>query len=290
MGQRVVVRPLPASGSEFLGGCGLQVSHPNQIVGGCRQGEHPTHSVRPAEFGLALQSHSFQPPKYFLHSFALPLTDGIAAVPGGPLINGTASPGGVLRYMCRHLQIAQGGYKSLGVISTIPTHGDSPGFRFVGQHFYRSIAFRGPGCLRQTHIHHQPIAVLGNDVSQIAQFGFRSPALLVEPRLRVCLRLVRLIGAFLLVPVDVGITAARPWWLSRAVLFLGLKTLLPGPGFYQSPVHRKVLVRQQPLAASLLHDEREELFRHYTLQQPVSWSPGAPFARKVRNASTVARQ
>jgi len=131
---------------------------------------HPTRSV-PRNLVLRCSATVFSHPK----TSSTRLLSAVAAMPGGAFVNGTTPAGSVLRYIRRHTQIAHGCHKPLGVIPAIRTQGDPLGYWFIRQHLRRRVPFRFSGCLRQAHIHHQPVAVLGNDVSQ------GSPILLPNP-------------------------------------------------------------------------------------------------------------
>ena len=98
-----------------------QIAQADQIVGRQRPGEHPAHSCLPPESCLAHAAHGFQPAEDFFHPLAGPLAEGIAGVPRGTSINGTASaPTRVLRHVRGDAGIAQLGAHSLGGHSFCP--------------------------------------------------------------------------------------------------------------------------------------------------------------------------
>ena len=74
---------------------------------------------------------------------------------------------------------------------------------------------------------------------QIAELGFLPLGFLVQPRLRIGLRLVRFVGALLAVEVTPGLRIT-------IVIAFAAEALLPGPGLDQGAVDRKVFVRHQP--------------------------------------------
>ena len=80
----------------------LQIPHPNQIVGGGREGEDPSDTPEAAILGFALARHSLEPSEELFHQLALPLADWITGVPGGAGIDSAAARTvGVLRYLRR---------------------------------------------------------------------------------------------------------------------------------------------------------------------------------------------
>src|SRR5689334_22905064 len=97
-----------------------QVAHSHQVVGRGGPSKHPSHSRQAAEACLTHQGYRLEPTEDFLHPLPFPLTDRVARMPGGPLIDGTPPrPSGVLRYMRRDLQISQGGHQLPRVIILI---------------------------------------------------------------------------------------------------------------------------------------------------------------------------
>src|SRR5437667_12093600 len=76
-----------------------QVPHARQIVG-CRcPGKHPSHTLPAPVPHLAHQSYRLHPPKDFFHPFAFLLTDRVAGMARGSLIDGAAAVRSVLRPM-----------------------------------------------------------------------------------------------------------------------------------------------------------------------------------------------
>src|SRR5918996_1974670 len=77
-----------------------QVSDSYQIVGGGSELKDPTHPPHAAVPGLAQQADGLQPAKDFFHSFPLALTNLIARMACGALVDGAAAASFVvLRHM-----------------------------------------------------------------------------------------------------------------------------------------------------------------------------------------------
>src|SRR5271165_2583825 len=71
-------------------GCGQQVAHSHQIVSGQRKGEHPAHSRQAAMASLAQPTHGLEPAEDLLHPFAFLLTNRVARLAGGAVVDSAA--------------------------------------------------------------------------------------------------------------------------------------------------------------------------------------------------------
>src|ERR1700741_828853 len=85
----------------------VQISDSDQVVDGGCELEDPTHQLHSAVSGFAHQPHRLQPAEDFFYTFTLTLTNFIARVPRGPLVDRAASSLVVLGHMWRHLAGAQ---------------------------------------------------------------------------------------------------------------------------------------------------------------------------------------
>src|SRR5580700_6867915 len=85
------------------GGSGRERRHPNEVVG--RDGQFGPELVACNADVAQLPSSADRlgPAEDLLHALANPLTDGVAAVPRGPLIDRTAPPARVLGNVRRYL-------------------------------------------------------------------------------------------------------------------------------------------------------------------------------------------
>ena len=159
-----------------------------------------------------------------------------------------------------HVQGSRGSHEVLRVVGLVRAHGDAPrtALLLVGQHQQRRLALGVAIGLGGHRGGDQTIAILHQGVAQIGQFGLLAVALLVQPRVRVGGRFVRLVGA--LAVVEVGTVAVRSVLLAEA--------LLRRPGLDQRAVDGEVLVAHEPLC--LLVHGREKLLRDLARQQPVA--------------------
>ena len=79
-----------------------QISHADQIVSGCGEGENPADAKQTAVPCFAQHSNGLHPAEYFLDSFAFLLADFVTGVTSGALVNGASARAfGVLRNMGR---------------------------------------------------------------------------------------------------------------------------------------------------------------------------------------------
>jgi hypothetical protein len=68
-----------------------QIPHTDQVVGGGREGEDPSHLENPAMPNFPQQSDRLQPAEALFHAFPFPLADGISGVVRGASIKGTST-------------------------------------------------------------------------------------------------------------------------------------------------------------------------------------------------------
>jgi hypothetical protein len=175
--------------------CGQQIAHSRQVVGGQRQGEHPAHP--PSMASLAQGAHSLEPAEGLFDPLAPGLTDNIAAMAAGPLVDRTVL---LLCNMRSNVVIAQLANELLAVIALIrPQSYDAPSQRSLPPSQPRSA--RPAMGLSQPGVDRKSIAVLDLDVPQIAELGLSSLALLVQPCFAIGGRLVGGVGTALAVEV-----------------------------------------------------------------------------------------
>src|SRR5947209_3737751 len=104
---------------------GLQIPHPNQIVGGGRKSEDPSDTPHAAVLSFPLARDGLQPSEKLFHELALPLTDFVAGVLCGTSINGTAAGTvGVLRDMGCGALCARLPHEIFGVVGLVPSDSD----------------------------------------------------------------------------------------------------------------------------------------------------------------------
>src|SRR5215213_6294559 len=138
----------------------VQISDSDQVIGGGREPEDPTHQLHAAVSGLTQQPHRLQPAEDFFHSFALALTNFITRMARGALVDRAAPSLVVLSHVRCHLAGAQIGDKVSGVVSFVTTYGDPFLLRSLCQHCQRRFSFGSAAGTSQQRIHHQAIAIL----------------------------------------------------------------------------------------------------------------------------------
>ena len=112
----MAVQRLP---SRLSGRLGQQVSHSYQVIGCCRESEHPSDSIRPPESRFPLQGDRLHPTEDLLNTLAFPLTHRVALVPSRSPVNRAPPVGRVLRNMRSNLQAAQLLDECLRVVTTV---------------------------------------------------------------------------------------------------------------------------------------------------------------------------
>ena len=102
--------------------CQRQVAHPDQIVGGQREGKHPIDPRHSAMVRFAQTGDRFEPAEDFLDALTLALTDLIVRMTSGPLID---DRGGLAGKVWGDLVIAQLLNQFLAVVALIGAEGYS---------------------------------------------------------------------------------------------------------------------------------------------------------------------
>src|ERR1700748_334410 len=123
--------------------------------------------------------------------------------------------------MRRCVQLAALGYKISGVVALISSHGDPLLARDLFEHQQRRVPFRCSVGLQQLSICDQPIAVLDEQVSTVAQFCFLATAFTCQLSIRVGCGFVRVIGSLLAMKVNRRIAGIVWIVLSRRTFLLG---------------------------------------------------------------------
>src|SRR5829696_4319833 len=181
---------LLAVSRSFSGDLG-QVSNADQVIGGGRELEDPTHQLHSAVSGLTQQPYRLQPTEDFFYSFTLSLTNFVTRVARGPLVNRTASSLVVLSHVRCHLAGAQLSDKVFRVVTLIPGQGDPFLLRPLFQHQQRRFSFGSAARPSQQRIHHQTVAVLHQHVALKGKFRLAALGLLKQSEIRVRGRFMR---------------------------------------------------------------------------------------------------
>jgi len=151
-----------------------EVPPAHQVVRGGAEGKHPIDETPPTVGEFAQQADGFHPPEGLLDQFPLALADEVPGVSHRAPVNGTAagSPDG-LRDMRRHVHRADRVDPVARIVQlSAPTvmrrlvNGSSPSIRIA--------ASRPPVPVAAVTavFHNQAVAILGEQVTQIAEFGF----------------------------------------------------------------------------------------------------------------------
>jgi len=122
----------------------------------------------------------------------------------------------------------------------------------------RQSGFRSgaPGGLGHATVNRQPVTILHQHVSGVAELGLLARALAGQPRLGIGGGLVSGIGARFAVEVDAGVAGI----VRRGLPLSGiaLEALMPRPRLDQGAVDREVLVGEQVTLACLAQHRSEE--------------------------------
>src|ERR1700709_1031463 len=130
---------------------------------------------------LAKAGGRLDPAEHPLDPLALLLADAIAPMACGAAIDCRAAAIGVLRDVRRHAKLTDVGDEIGGVVSLVATHGDPVAPLQCAHHLDRSLALCRAASLGHRRRHNQPVAILHQHVTQVAEFGSLARCLLVEP-------------------------------------------------------------------------------------------------------------
>src|SRR5216684_8484179 len=215
--------------------------------------------------GLTQPAYGLDPAEDLFDPFALALTDRVPRMASGALVNDT---GLFAREMWRDPMLAHFLNQLFAVIAFVGTQGDPMPARNLLYHRQRRLWFGPSGSLSYAAVDRQPMAILHQHMPGVAELRLLAFALARQERFGS--RLMGIVAALLAMKVHgriARIVVVR-WGLPRFAIF-ALETLLPCPGFDQSGVDRKVLVREQAQLTGLRQHRRQESLGHLALQQPV---------------------
>jgi hypothetical protein len=215
-----------SSGALLHGAClwskGYQFGQPHEVVGGAAEDEQPVNLVQSAQLHLADRAGLLEPSKSLFDQPSAAQADGVAGMPRGSAVEVRAAPLLVLGHMRGDVQGTCGRDEILGVVSLVRAYGDAPpaSFSLVLKHQQSGFALGVSIGLGHHGGGDEAVAVLHQRVSQIGQMRFLAIALLVQPRVRVAGRFMRVVGALLAMEVRaIGIGTV-----------LGAEALVRGPG------------------------------------------------------------
>jgi hypothetical protein len=175
-----------AVGGSFLPACGdsgcrrRKVAHPNQIVGGECQSEYPVDSQESAVTRLAQPGDGLEPTKDFFYTFALLLTNRVARMTSGAIID---DAGQLARNVGSDLVVTQLLHEVLAIVSLVGTQCDP---MLAGNFFHhRHRGLRLGVAVSRSHatVDRQAVAILHQHVPCVRQLGLRAWTLTGPPRL-----------------------------------------------------------------------------------------------------------
>ena len=220
---------------------------------------------------------TLDPAEHLLDTFAVALANLVAGVPQGSSVDRRLAPLAGLGQMTidgdvrGHGSGAQVGHEPGHVIGLVGAQGDPP-LRSAAaalDQIERRLSLGRTAGLGDAATNRQTVAVLHQGMTEIAELGRLAVALAVELGVRIGGAPMGLVGALLAVEVAFAIAARAVIIIIIAPIRLA-EALHRRPGFEQCPVHREVVVGDQPLHLRLSQHGLEELGRDLTFQQPVA--------------------
>src|SRR4051812_27336757 len=193
------LRAIWASGSD----CRL----PLQRRTGTRRDLHPC-----VWFGFVQSGDRLGPGEAFLDPLANDLANSIARMPRGAAIDGGGAVGRVLRHMRSNVQFPQIGDEVLCVVTFVGAQGQASGsWRAPDDHLDGRFPLRrsGGGCERRTD--DEPMPVLNQSMSHVAELGSLAAAFAIKPGIWVRGRGMRLVTALLVVEIPLAVAPWRGW-------------------------------------------------------------------------------
>src|SRR5260370_11024670 len=137
--------------------CERQVAHSDQVIGRQCKAEHPADSRNPAMASLTQPAHGLEPAKDLFDPFALALTNRVALMPGGALVDDT---GWLAREMRRYSMVAQLLNQVFAIVTFGGAQRDSlPAWNLL-YHSQRRLRFGASGRSGYAAVDRQPVAIL----------------------------------------------------------------------------------------------------------------------------------
>ena len=189
-----------------------QSGHPDQIVGCHCKDELERNATYTSVFGFVQSGDRLGPGEAFLDPLADDLADSIARMPCRAAIDGGGAVGGVLRHMRSNVQFPQIGDEVLCVVSFVGAQRQASGSRRApDDHLDGRFPLRrsGGGCERRTD--DEPMPVLHQSMSHVAELGSLAAAFAIKPGIRVRGRGMRLVAALLVVEMPLAVAPWRGW-------------------------------------------------------------------------------
>src|SRR2546422_4683070 len=149
----------------------LEISQPAEIISGTGEGKQPPDFLEPSQLHLLQHADDLHPSKRLLHSLSFLLAQFVTDMPGGPSVDRTGTVRVVLRHMRRDVHPSEFPHELLRVIVLVPAQGHLLDARNLLRQEQPCISFRSAVGLRQHRLDQQSVAILDQDVAQVAQLG-----------------------------------------------------------------------------------------------------------------------
>jgi hypothetical protein len=230
-------------------------------VRGAAEDEQPVYLRKSPRLHLLQWAGLLQPAEVLRNQPLSAQADGISSVPGRPTIQRASAPISILADVRCYVQLVYGAHEVARVVRLVRAQGNAPCmFRLLLlDHQQRSIAL---GVVIGGGHHHrceQTVAVFNQHVAQIVGPRLLAVTLLVEPRIGIGRRRIR-VAAVLLATEGATVLVVRS--------VLGAEILLRGPGLNQSSVHGEVFIAHELLRLAVYLSKEPQ--RHFGVQQPVT--------------------
>src|SRR6266540_7117734 len=243
----------------------LEPSDTNEVVSGHREQELNADTNQPSESCLACSRDRLGPPEDLLDPLPLLLTHSVPAAACRAAVQNRCDSF-LLSNVREHSLLGQSHLELAGVVRLVGSQSHSP-TRSIHRSFHHRecrFRFRSPVRRRDLGVRAQSVAVLHQDMAEVAQLRrlpFRLP---IELGLWIGRRAVRLVAALLTLEVHLWVSSATLW---RVISALGAKALHRRASLDQSQVEGEVFIRQQLPPPSLFDDLLEEFPKQVPVQQ-----------------------
>ena len=172
-----------------------EIAPAHQVVRGGTEAKQPIDEAPAAVAQLAEQRDGLQPAERLLNQLPLAMTESIAGVSGRARVDRAAAvPEFVLGDVRRDAHPSDGGDPSARVVRFVGGDREAPRRqRQLAEHGDRRIAFGRAAGRRDRRVDDQAVAILGQQMREIPEFGLAADGFLVQPRVGIGRRLVRVV-------------------------------------------------------------------------------------------------
>lgn len=246
-----------------------EVTHSHQVVSGERRQRCGLDLAQAAKRRAPQQSDALRPAEGLFDQLARLDAQGIATMARcASADRRTAGPLEVLRNVRGDVQLLHVADKAACVVAVIgPQRGMLCGGQIL-EHLHRRAALGSASGLGDLDCDDQAVAVFTDRVSRICQFRRRAASLLLQPRLRVGCRGIRVVGALLPVEVPHLIAPTGPRRSVRSIF--GPETLVRNPCLDHRAIDAEILITEQFGYPSLFRNHIEQLAGNIRSEQPIT--------------------